>query len=88
MRRIYCEGIRLVRTPTKKRGERLNMNVNAEMTPQILIISRVKRISSDMAVVGVPDELKKGHGEGDDMSEMPMKYGSVIMMVFRRSSIK
>lgn len=88
MRRIYCEGIRVVRMPMKKRGERLNMNVNAERTPQILITRRVKRISSDIAVVGVPNDRKNGHGEGDDMSEMPMKYGSVIMMVFRRSSIR
>lgn len=73
MRRIYWEGIRVDGTPMKKRGERLNINVNAERTPQTLIIRRVKRISSETAIVGVSDELKNGQGEGEDKPEMPMK---------------
>jgi len=81
-------GRSVVRTVMKERGERLKMKVSAERTPNILMVRRVKRVSSHIAVVGLWEDVKNGHDEGDDRSATPMKYGSVIMMVFRKSSIR
>lgn len=73
MRWMYRVGTKKVRMVTKKRGDRLKINVNAESTPQMLIVRRVKRVSSHVVVVGLLDEVRNGQGDGEDNSEMPIK---------------
>ena len=70
---MCCVGTRVVSTLMKNRGGRLKMNVNAESTPQMLMVRRVKRVSSHIVVVGLFDEVRNGQGDGEDKSETPIK---------------
>ena len=75
------------RTVTKKSGERLNMNVRADKTPVMLKVKRVKRVRRLIVKLGVV-EARNGQGDWEERGAAPMKYGSVIMVVFRKSSIR
>lgn len=67
----------------KNKGLRLKIRVSALITPDIDMNSRTRRVA--IGIVSLTAD-SHGHRVGESRDTTPRKYGSVIIVVFRRSS--